>query len=266
MPKPFPGMDPYIEYQGSWQDFHNSLVTELRNALGARLPDDYVARMDERIEVVGLDGPVGEAYLPDVVVAYGSGGGRYHDSGSGGTAVASIEPMIVELLDRDPEEVRHTWVEVRRLPDLELVTVIEVLSPVNKMGPGRADYLYNRDALHARKVNFVEIDLLLGGLRMPMKKPLPAAHYFAIVARGPSLPTAELYDWTLCDRLPTLPIPLRAPDPDVGIDLQELVDRIYTLGRYGRTLRHDLPLPAGVPLHPDARAWAEAAGSPTRNS
>ncbi len=246
MSRPFPGMDPYIEHQGNWQDFHNSLITEVRNALGMRLPDDYVARADERIEVVGFDGPTGTSYRPDVLVARGEGRDGPSRSLEGGTAVATIEPTFVDVLDRFTEEVRHTWVEIRRLPDLELVTVIEVLSPVNKVGIGRVEYLEKRDSLHARKINLVEIDLLLSGHRVPMQQPLRQGNYFAVVARGPKLPTAEVYAWTIRDRLPSIPIPLRSPDPDVKIDLQELVDRIYDLGRYGRTLRYDLPLPEGV--------------------
>jgi hypothetical protein len=28
MPSPFPGMDPYLESQGNWQDFHTSILVE----------------------------------------------------------------------------------------------------------------------------------------------------------------------------------------------------------------------------------------------
>ena len=54
---------------------------------------------------------------------------------------ATIEPKLVEILDRDPEEIRITWVEIRALPKLELVTAVEVLSPINKSGQGRHAYL-----------------------------------------------------------------------------------------------------------------------------
>jgi hypothetical protein len=57
------------------------------------------------------------------------------------------------------EEIRETWIEIRRLPDLELVTVIELLSPTNKAGTGRLEYLEKRHELHTRRVNLVEIDL-----------------------------------------------------------------------------------------------------------
>jgi hypothetical protein len=32
-------MDPYLEMQAAWPDFHNGLIAEIRNELGARLPD-----------------------------------------------------------------------------------------------------------------------------------------------------------------------------------------------------------------------------------
>jgi hypothetical protein len=254
---PFPGMDPYIESQGNWQDFHNNLISEMRYVLGARLPDDYVARTDEAIEVVRFDGPEGTSYKPDFLAARG----EKPLSPSRSAEVSEwtpTEPMLMDVAVRDPEAIRHTWLEIRRLPDLEQVTVVEVLSPTNKTWPGREQYLQKREDLHARKVHLVEIDLLLGGLRVPMKDRLREGHYFAIVARGPMLPTAEVYRWTVRDRLPPIPIPLSEHDPDAFIDLQSLVDRVYDLGRYRRTLRYDRSLPDGTALDPHDRAWAEA--------
>jgi hypothetical protein len=49
MAGPFPGMDPYLELQAAWPDFHNRLIAEICSELGARLPESYVARVDERI-------------------------------------------------------------------------------------------------------------------------------------------------------------------------------------------------------------------------
>ena len=71
-------------------------------------------------------------------------------------------PRIIREPWKRVEEVRITWVEIRALPDLELVTAVEVLAPINKWGHGRQVYLDKRDKLHASRVNLVEIDLLLG--------------------------------------------------------------------------------------------------------
>lgn len=38
MAGPFPGMDPCLEFQSPWPDFHNGLIAEIRNELGERLP------------------------------------------------------------------------------------------------------------------------------------------------------------------------------------------------------------------------------------
>jgi len=253
-------MDPHLEFQAPWPDFHNGLIAEIRNELGARLPDSYVARVDERIEVATSSPDPPSSFRPDVLV------GRFAEgAASPGVALASaptamLEPKVVEILDRDPEELRITWVEIRALPELELVTAVEVLSPINKSWHGRQAYLDKRGKLHASRVNLVEIDLVLGGSPVRMKERIEPGAYYAIVARGARLPIAEVYRWTVRDPLPSLPIPLREPDPDNLIDLAKLVTRVYDLGRYARTLRHDAPLPETTSLTSVDRAWVESLG------
>jgi hypothetical protein len=104
----------------------------------------------------------------------------------------------------------------------------------------------------------VEIDLLLGGAPLPMKRRIEPGGYYAIGARGARLPLAEVYRWTVREPLPRLPIPLREPDPDILIDLAALVNRVYDLGRYARTLRHARPLTEAISLTPEDRAWVES--------
>jgi Protein of unknown function (DUF4058) len=255
MAGPFPGMDPYLEWQAPWPDFHNRLIAEICNELGVRLPVSYVARVDERIEVAASESVPPTSFRPDVSV----GRSEREASSPGGARVvaptAVLEPMLVEILDRDPEELRITWVEIRALPELELVTAIEVLSPINKSWQGRQAYLDKRDKLHASQVNLVEIDLLLGGAPLPMKQRIEPGGYYAIVARAARLPVAEVYRWTVREPLPRLPIPLREPDPDILIDLAALVSKVYELGRYERTLRHTAPVPETTSLTPEDLAW-----------
>ncbi len=253
----FPGIDPFVEFQANWPDFHNALITEIRNELGSRLPAAYVARVDERVEVVIPETELPSVYRPDVLV------GRFSDSPAGvrppqASASLMAEPIVAEILARDPDEFRLTYVEIRALPALELVTVIEVLSPINKSSQGRRAYLEKRDSLHASRINLVEIDLLLPGAPMPMKQPIAPGGYYTIVARGPRLPLAEIYRWSVRDRVPGVPIPLTNGDPDVVIDLGALASRVYDLGRYARTLRFDQPLPESTPLSPEDRAWVES--------
>lgn len=162
MAGPFPGMDPFLESQGSWLDFHNRLIAAICNELGAKLPGSYVVRVDERIEIASSESKQSSAFRPDVLVARFEGGPASEGIGSSEARTAVLEPALVEILDRDPEELRITWVQIRTLPELELVTAIEVLSPINKAGDGRRAYLEKREKLHRSQVNLVEIDLLLG--------------------------------------------------------------------------------------------------------
>ena len=64
---PFPGMDPYLERH--WLDVHGRLVTYAADAINGLLPDDLVARSEERIAVASRDDEARRRYLgPDVRV------------------------------------------------------------------------------------------------------------------------------------------------------------------------------------------------------
>src|SRR5437764_1198634 len=70
MPSPFPGMDPYIEACGLWEDFHAKLIGEMERALAPLLPERYVVRVGERSYIVlsPPEGPADHPMLPDVSV------------------------------------------------------------------------------------------------------------------------------------------------------------------------------------------------------
>lgn len=96
-------------------------------------------------------------------------------------------------------------------------------------------------------MNWVEIDLLTKGRRLETARPLPPGDCYAFVCRvdrrraGDHMPPADVYAWSLRDKLPTIPIPLRAPDPDVPLDLAAAFATTYERGRYARVLRYDRP-------------------------
>lgn len=262
MRSPFPGMDPYIEYQASWLDFQNRLVTSMCESLGVTLPEDYVARTDERIEIVSFAEKSGH-FGPDVLISRERGPRPPVEPPSSSGNAATIAPVMAEVRLFDEVEERVVWLEIFHLPEMELVTVVEVLSPSNKQSPGRASDLRKRRELLNRSVNLVEIDLLLGGHRPPMEPSLDAWDYVAAVARPESLPQAEVYGWSIRDPLPSLPIPLKPPDPDAILNLAPLATHIYDSGRYRKTLRYDQPLPEIAPLRDEDREWASSRGDAT---
>jgi hypothetical protein len=173
--------------------------------------------------------------------------------------VATIEPITIPFALGEVE-IHDRWVEIFSLPEMELVTVVEILSPTSKAGSGRREYLAKRVALIDRPVNFVEIDLLLAGRRMPMAKPMPPGNYFAVVGRGSGTPNAHVYAWTIKHPLPLIPIPLREPDPDVMLNLREALDLSYDRGRYARIMSYGKPVSENVPLTPADREWVESVG------
>jgi hypothetical protein len=159
------------------------------------------------------------------------------------------------------DEERESYLEIMHRPTQKLVTVLELLSPANKVKPGYHDYLSKRNLIMREPVHMVELDFLLGGKRVPTRKPLPSGDCYAIVSRYTTRPLAEVYAWSLRDRLPAIRIPLREPDPDLVLDLSAVYEETFTRGRYHRSLRYDRPPP--VPVEGAGGEWiaAHAAGS-----
>ena len=249
MSSPFPGMDPYLEDPAIWPDFHAEFISCLRKALGDALPGNYDACINERVTLIeALDEP-GRSIVPDVAIVR-QGAGRQV---TGHAATASLlEPVTLPLVF--PEEHRELFIEIRSAADRTLVAVLELLSPTNKSGSGRDSYLLKRNAVLYQDVHLVELDLLIGGRRLPLAKPLPAGDYYALVAHGERRPNCDVYAWTVRRPLPKLPVPLRSPDADLLIDLGEVFLQTYERGRYQRRLRYGEPLLA--PLAETDRNWA----------
>jgi hypothetical protein len=254
-------MDPYIEACGAWSVFHHSFISECSRYLNERLPPNYVAMIGDRIELVSdedlnLKSP---AFGPDVVVTHEHRRAVRPRRPIEASAVATLEPQRlmqdVEWLD----EPRQLYVQIRRVPQQEVVTEVEVLSPSNKRkgGEDRAAYLAKRRALFRHDVNLVELDLLIGGERLKMRDPLPEGAYYAFVTRPPRSHECEVYAWPLRVPLPTVAVPLRQPDGDVGLDLQTIFARTYDGNRFDLVVQYDSPL--DMLPEPD-RDWAEQLG------
>src|SRR5262245_14182377 len=69
-----------------------------------------------------------------------------------------------------------------------------------------------------------------------LRDPLPAGDYYALVSRSDRRPDCDVYHWAMPLPLPTIPVPLRPPDPDVGLNLQAVFDVVYDKGQYRREI------------------------------
>jgi Protein of unknown function (DUF4058) len=250
MPSPFPGMDPYLETPALWSDFHATFINYWREALLDCLPDNYEARIDEKVRLVEVAPSRRKLIEPDVAL-------MRHDPSRilppPPAGVATVEPVTLTLVIEE-EETHERHIEILHRPDRTLVAVLEFLSPANKEEPGRSDYLAKRHALLRQPIHLVEVDLLIGGRRLPPEEDLPPGDYYALVSRGDRRPNCDAHAWTLRQRLPAIPIPLLPPDPDVWLDLAAVFATSYERGRYARSLDYASSPP--ISLDDPTRRWA----------
>jgi hypothetical protein len=227
-------MDPYLERH--WGDVHTSFLVYARNQLNTRLPEDLQARVEEGVGVE-IDDRMSHTLYPDVRVSEQSALSSM-EGASDAPAAAVAEPYVVLLEDEPRTERRLAILDLRDAG--RVVTVIEVLSPANKVGvDGRAAYLRKQREYLQAGVNLVEIDLVREGdfvLAVPERR-IPSTvrtPYLVCVRRAVASDRAEIYRIALRCALPNIPVPLRPSDHDVMIELQPIVDACYRDGRYHR--------------------------------
>ena len=263
MPAPFPGMDPYLENSPIWGDFHNSFLVYLRDAIQPLLPEPYVATIELRIVLDRGDGGNGRRHerLPDLEVLRS----RSTDCSPRGTGAALLAPPEPELgvwVEHPISEIREAYVSVFRLPDRDLITSIELLSPANKTsGPARSAYLRKQRHLLDGNVNLVELDFLRGGrhtVAVPADRlaALPHFHYLICTWRAARPDGFHILPWTVRDPLPPLRVPLDPEIAEVTVPLQPLLDRAYDAGRYHRLLQCAYLEEPRPRLHGEDRVWA----------
>jgi hypothetical protein len=249
MNSPFPGVDPYLESQHYWPEFHSRFINAWCEAIAERLPDHYEARLDEQVQVMDLQPRDNRLIRPDVAIVHQ---GERTPARQAASVVATLEGVTLDM----PEliEVREEFIQIFHRPERALVAVLELLSPANKANPGRGIYLKKRNEIRLQPVHLVELDLLISGDRLPMRQPLPSGDFYALVSRALRPRTAIVYAWTLRARLPVIPIPLLTPDPDIGIDLAAVFATAYQRGHYQRSIDYAANLPE--PWSKDDQAWA----------
>ncbi len=239
MPSPFPGMDPFIESQ-KWEGFHTRFITGICDTLVSIVRPRYDVDVEKRVYLERRDlESSARSFVADVGVIDVERGWA---GAEGGVAMGTaVEPKACTL--PWPEEHREAYLVIRRPRVREVVTVIELLSPTNKLrrADGRELYLEKRMELSQTRSHFVELDLLRGGERMPFSDP-PDGDYFALVSRAGRRPVAEVYGWPLAHRLPAIPIPLAKGDPDVSLDLQFVFDTVYDRAGYDYSIDYGMDI------------------------
>lgn len=252
MPSPFPGMDPYIELQ-EWEDFHTRFNTVISDMLAPEVEPRYVVRVERRVYVEGHFSDGEQWRSADAAILWSG------DSNPAAVVAPSSAAVVVEPLEGIipmPQERRETYLVIRERETLEVVTVIETLSPANKRtaSDGRQQYLEKRAEILGSRSNLVELDLLRGGTRLPVVG-LPATDYCSLVSRARRRPKVSIYPWTIRQSLPSISIPLKDDDADVSLDLQSAFSTVYERARYQLSLDYTATLEP--PLSAEDAVWAK---------
>jgi hypothetical protein len=164
----------------------------------------------------------------------------------------------VAVLDVDVPMIDHvneTYLEVREAHTGIVVTILEILSPANKIhSEGRKPYESKRVRIFESKTNLIEIDLLRDGEPLAVVGAKRKTAYRILISRSWKRPKAKLYAFGVRAAIPTFPLPLLQGEEEIAIDLNTILHDLYDRAAYD--LRLDYTLPAAPPLSESDAAWA----------
>ena len=242
MPTPFPGMDPYLERAGVWEDIHTPLILEIASVLEPKIQPLFRVAIERRAY---------QTMLWEPEVSSGSHAGATSTSSPGG-----VKPRLGEL--PLPEQVIEHFLQIRDVISGEAVTIIEVLSRDNKLTPeGWQEYERQRRAVLGSPANLVEIDLLRAGDPFPMRVDgkRVGSDYRIVVSRAPFRPHADVYLFGVRDAIPDIPIPVQRGQTEPILPLNEILHDLYN--RAGPDLAIDYGQPPDPPLFDEDAEWAK---------
>ncbi len=234
-------MDPYLEDPIFWASFHNRFLVAIADTIAPHLQPKYYVEIEARtyLDDGEEDLLVG---IPDTVILARSQQSRTNISSSSASTAVQIRPQKVQI----PVELerKERYLQVREIGTDAVITTIELLSPTNKRtGEGRDTYEAKRRSILSSRSHLVELDFLRSGNPMSMRGMTGIMNYRILVSRSNLRPTADLYGFTLRDRIPTFSLPLQEPDESLAVDLQTIFDGVYDRCSYRTRLSYSNPVP-----------------------
>ena len=153
------------------------------------------------------------------------------------------------------DKINHYFLEVRAVQNHQLITAIELLSPVNKVDQrGRKTYLEKRQTYFASQTSLIEIDLLRAGKPLSMGEQIPTTAYRILVKRGWIHNRAQLYTFGIQSALPTISLPLTAQEEEPLLDLNQIFQSLFDRARFDLRLDYaSAPVP---PLAEEEAIWS----------
>ena len=190
MSSPFPGMDPYLERPDRWSGVHARLIAVIGAVLARQVAPRFFVDSEDNVYILGLDDAARSLVRPDIYAVEGEGAASL--SPARGQIAA---PVVLDL--PASLEIRAPYLKVIDTADRQVVTTIEVLSPINKVSgsSGQRDFLRKREQILRSSTHWLEIDLLRAGTRPPTasgrllrgaapgRRPRPAGSLVRVLAR-----------------------------------------------------------------------------------
>ncbi|MEL6161749.1 MAG: DUF4058 family protein [Cyanobacteria bacterium J06623_5] len=234
----FPGMNPYLESPELWPEVHSRLMVAIADTLNPQILPKYRASIEQRVYDLDADDSI-LVGIPDVTVEQRKSTALSPTQ----LATATGKPKTVAIAEKPSEplsvvipmpiEIKERYLEIKAVQTGEVITVVEILSPVNKRpGKGRNTYLEKRLHVLGSLSHLVEIDLLRSHRAMPLTHGNVQSNYRILVSRSEQRPRAELYAFNLSDNIPKFQLPLKAKDVGPTIELKTLIDSVYLRAGY----------------------------------
>lgn len=241
-------MNPYLEHPSLWPDVHNRLITAIADALTPRLAPRYYIGLERRTYQLKPDDVVFVG-RPDIAVVA-------HQPAPQPASMPLAETGVLEVELPMNDEVGENFLEIREVVTGQLVTILELLSPANKLHEeGRKQYLQKRNHVLWSQTNLVEVDLLRAGDPMPVVGRAVTSDYRILVSRGWQRPRAQLYLFSVRQSFPVFSLPLLRREEPLDVDLGAVLHALYDRARFD--LRLDYAQPPVPPLSDADAAWAE---------
>lgn len=207
MPITFPGMDPYLEGH-LWPDVRLGLAFVIKEQLVPKVSPNYLVQTETyTVKDTFPEEDVGIMY-PDIEILHKTKQVKEPEEAYQSSSIIIPTPPTISVSSISAIEVRIPVLEIRDQKSNQLITAIEILSPVNKRNPGLKPYRKKRIKLLESGVHLLEIDLLRRGKRPFIFPNTPKAHYWITLVRAETAKT-DIWAFNIQDQLPIVPIPLK---------------------------------------------------------
>jgi hypothetical protein len=241
-------MDPYLEHPALWPDVHNRLIAALADDLSERVAPRYYVGLERRTYLLKADDLVFVG-RPDLAVAPAS------DIPVLAPQPTATSTLVLEVDVPMQDEVSENFLEIHKVKTGKWITIVELLSPVNKLHKqGREEYERKREYVFRSWTSLVEIDLLRAGEPMPVIGAQVKSDYRILVSLGSQRPRAALMAFTLRQPIPVFTLPLLPGDEAPEVTLNRILHDLYRRARFD--LRLDYTQPPVPPLSDADRLWA----------